>query len=58
MKKSPLRLERCGTTAVLTLDRPEAGNAIDVPMAQALLDAALLCSSDKSIRCVILSTLR
>lgn len=55
MKKSPLRLERCGTTAVLTLDRPEAGNAIDVPMAQALLDAAFLCSSDKSIRCVILT---
>jgi len=37
------------------LDRPESGNAIDVTMAQALLDAALLCSSDPSVRCVILT---
>jgi 2-(1,2-epoxy-1,2-dihydrophenyl)acetyl-CoA isomerase len=27
--------------ATLTLDRPEQGNAIDLPMARALLEAAL-----------------
>lgn len=55
MTTQPLRIERIGAIALLTLDRPESGNAIDVRMAQALLDAALLCSSDPGVRCVILT---
>ena len=40
--------------ATLTLDRPEQGNAIDLPMARALLEAALRCDDDAAIRCVVM----
>lgn len=50
-----LRLQRSGWLATITLDRPETGNAIDVPMAQALLGAALECAADRDVRCVILT---
>lgn len=52
---SPLLLEASGSVATITLNRPEAGNAIDVAMAEALLDAALQCAADKAVRCVILT---
>jgi 2-(1,2-epoxy-1,2-dihydrophenyl)acetyl-CoA isomerase len=41
--------------AHLTLNRPEAANAIDIPMSQELLQAALLCDEDPSVRAVLLS---
>jgi 2-(1,2-epoxy-1,2-dihydrophenyl)acetyl-CoA isomerase len=41
--------------ARLTLSRPEVGNAVDVPMAHALLSAAIRCETDASIRCVVLT---
>ena len=46
-------LERKGAVAHLTLNRPDAGNAIDVPMARALLEAAVVCDVDPGVRCVI-----
>jgi 2-(1,2-epoxy-1,2-dihydrophenyl)acetyl-CoA isomerase len=52
---SPIRLTRDGAIAQITLDRPDAGNAIDLALAQALAAAAEECASDASIRCVILS---
>ena len=51
----PVRLERSGAVATLTLDRPQAGNAIDVAMADALLDRALTVESDVAVRCVVLT---
>ena len=51
----PLRVERSSSIATITLDRPETGNAIDVAMAEALLQAALDCAADRSVRCVILT---
>lgn len=55
-KEAPsLRLERLQAVAVITLDRPTAGNSINVAMADALLAAALECEADKSIRCVVLT---
>ncbi len=39
----------------ITLDRPEVGNAIDVPMARALFEAALMCEVDASVRAVVLT---
>jgi len=39
----------------LTLDRPNVGNAIDVPMARALMETAIACDEDDSIRCVLLT---
>lgn len=41
--------------ATLTLDRPEQGNAIDLPLAQALLRAAIACDHNPEVRCVMLS---
>ena len=52
---SPILLERRGAVAVLTLNRPTVGNAIDVPLARALMDAVLECDEDDSIRCVLLT---
>jgi 2-(1,2-epoxy-1,2-dihydrophenyl)acetyl-CoA isomerase len=50
-----VRVEREGAIARITLDRPDAGNAIDLALAQALAVAAGECASDSSIRCVILT---
>jgi 2-(1,2-epoxy-1,2-dihydrophenyl)acetyl-CoA isomerase len=41
--------------ARITLDRPEIGNAIDLPMARALLQAAVACESDASVRVVVIA---
>lgn len=38
----------------MTLNRPNAGNAIDIPLARALMEAAIICDDDASIRCVVL----
>jgi 2-(1,2-epoxy-1,2-dihydrophenyl)acetyl-CoA isomerase len=48
-------IERNGAVATLTLNCPGKGNSIDLPMAQALLDAAILCDEDAGIRCVVLT---
>lgn len=55
MSDAPLLFEREGSIARLTLSRPAAGNAIDLPLARALRDAALVCDTDAGIRCVVLS---
>lgn len=39
----------------ITLDRPEAGNAITLPLARALLAAAIRCQTDEAIRCILLT---
>ncbi|MEQ6333671.1 enoyl-CoA hydratase/isomerase family protein [Sphingobium sp. MK2] len=39
----------------ITLDRPEAGNAITLPLARALLAAAIRCQTDAAIRCIVLT---
>jgi len=55
MSENRLRLERRGAIAILTLDRPDAGNAIDIAMADAILAAALECDTDDAIHCVLLT---
>lgn len=40
--------------AHLRLNRPESGNAINAPMARALLEAALHCAGDAGVRAVVL----
>ena len=52
---SPLRVEIADGVARLTLDRPDVGNAIDLPLARALRDAATRCADDAAIRCVVLT---
>lgn len=41
-------------TATITLNRPEKGNAIDLPMARRLSEVAIACDEDPTIRCVVL----
>lgn len=41
--------------ATLTLNRPDAGNTINLPLARALLEAAIRCDNDAEIRCVLLT---
>lgn len=50
----PLQLERHGAIATLRFARPEALNAINVPMAQALLSAARQLAADPTVRAVVL----
>ena len=45
---APLLLERQGAIATLRLNRPDALNAINVPMAQALLAAVQTIGADPS----------
>lgn len=50
-----LRVERDGAILRLVLDRPTVGNAFDLPMAQALADAAVEADEDDAVRCVVLT---
>lgn len=50
----PLLLERHGAVATLRFNRPEALNAIDVPMANAFLAAVQSIAADPGVRAVVL----
>jgi 2-(1,2-epoxy-1,2-dihydrophenyl)acetyl-CoA isomerase len=50
-----LLIERAGSIVTLTLNRSDAGNALDMPLARALLHAAIACDEDDTIRCVVLT---
>jgi 2-(1,2-epoxy-1,2-dihydrophenyl)acetyl-CoA isomerase len=51
----PLIIDVIDGIAWLTLNRPDAGNALDLPMARALADASIRCQTDATIRCVVLT---
>jgi len=48
-------LERDGGVARIILNRPDVGNAIDIPTARALMEAVIACDEDPSVRCVLLT---
>jgi 2-(1,2-epoxy-1,2-dihydrophenyl)acetyl-CoA isomerase len=48
-------LKRDGHVAHVTFNRPEVGNALDIPMARALMETVITCEEDESIRCVLLT---
>lgn len=52
---NPVLLDVRDGVARITLNRPERGNALNQPMADALLDAALHAANDPEIRCVVLT---
>lgn len=52
---STLRLERDGGVARLTLDRPEAANALDLTMGRELMQAAIQLDEDPTVRAVLLT---
>lgn len=55
MSDEPLLVSIDGPIATLTLNRPAAGNAIDLPLAQALMQAAIRVDQDATVRCVVLT---
>jgi len=48
-------VERDGSVARITLNRPEVGNALDIPMSRALMEAVIACDEDDTVRCVLLT---
>lgn len=52
---APLLLERSGAIVTLRFNRPDTLNAIDVPMAQALLAAVQDVAADPGVRAVVLA---
>lgn len=52
---SGVRYERTGTTALITIERPQRRNAIDGPTAQALHEAFLRFESDPDALCLVLT---
>lgn len=52
---APVLFEITDGIARITLNRPEAGNAINMAMARGLVDAAIRCETDRSIRCVVMT---
>lgn len=54
MSSEPITLDVKDSIATLTLSRPDAGNAIDLPFARTLWALAKRCAEDSAIRCVVL----
>lgn len=50
-----IRMERRGSVGLITMDRPDRFNALDVRMAQDLRKAGLRYARDEEIRCVVLA---
>ena len=55
MSLSTVRIERKNSVALVTLDRPETGNALDMQMGKDLLEASLICARDTTIRAIVLT---
>ncbi len=54
-ESSVLLVKRAGSVITLTLNRPESGNALNQEIGAALLNEALKCDNDDSVRCVVLT---
>lgn len=52
--QAPLLIERSGAIVHLCFNRPHALNAVDVPMAQAILEALREIAADSTVRAVVL----
>jgi enoyl-CoA hydratase/carnithine racemase len=50
-----LQIERIGATAVLTMDRPQARNALDLSLREAFADAVEQVRDDPQVRAVVLT---
>ena len=50
-----LTVERDGTTMIVTMNRPEAKNALSLPMLVGMADAWVEADEDDDVRCIILT---
>jgi 2-(1,2-epoxy-1,2-dihydrophenyl)acetyl-CoA isomerase len=55
MAYETMTLEVADSIATITLNRPQAYNALDMQMGKELMEVAIRCDEDRSIRCVILT---
>jgi len=55
MSGDPVLLSITDGIARVTLNRPDAGNSVDLAMARRLVEVAIRCQTDASIRCVVLT---
>jgi 2-(1,2-epoxy-1,2-dihydrophenyl)acetyl-CoA isomerase len=52
---APLLIEKIGSTSVVTLNRPQQHNALDIPLRRALAEAVPILRDDPAIRAVVLT---
>ena len=55
MTEPLLRVENRGPIRILTLNRPDKRNALNLELTQALLDALRAADTDQAVRCVVLT---
>lgn len=55
MTYDTIKFDLDGQMAVITLNRPEQMNAMDLQMSEELLDASFRCDTDKNIRSVVIT---
>jgi enoyl-CoA hydratase/carnithine racemase len=55
MTELVLRVENRGPIRILTLNRPDKRNALNLELTQALLDALRAADADQAVRCVVLT---
>ena len=55
MNGEAVALEIGDGIATITLDRPAAGNTVNMDLSYTLLKAAIRCDADDSVRCVVLT---
>lgn len=55
MSDTPVLFSVDGGIATITLNRPAAANTVTADLARALLQAAITCDTDPTIRCVVLT---
>jgi 2-(1,2-epoxy-1,2-dihydrophenyl)acetyl-CoA isomerase len=55
MSQSTVLLEKRGAVALLTLNRPENANVLNIPMARELLDWSFAIQKDPAIRAVVIT---
>lgn len=55
MSEPPILFDLTDGVARITLNRPQCGNAIDLPMARSLDEVSIRCEADMTIRCVMLT---
>ena len=51
----PLKVERDGAVVRLTMNRPDAANALNMEGALALVEAAVAADEDSTVRCVVIT---
>ena len=55
MGAEPVLIDHHGAVARITLNRPQAANSINLPLARAFADAVDRCADDPAVRCVLLT---